>query len=334
VGQGGAAVGQGRGAAVGQGRGAVGQGDTAVGQGRGAAVGQGRGAVGQGDAAGQGRGAAVGQGPPGRGQGRAGQDGHVDGQVAAAAALIRAAGVPDVAVVLGSGWAAVADALGTATWGAPMADLPGFAAPTALGHSGTVRLVSRGRRRVLVYLGRLHLYEGHPPATVAHPVRVAVAAGCRVVVLTNAAGGIDPAVPVGTPTLLRDHVNLTARSPLAGPAFTDLTWTYSTRLRALAREVDPSLPDGVYAGLPGPQFETPAEIRMLRTLGVGLVGMSTVLEAIAARAAGAEVLAVSLVSNHAAGVSPHPLSAQEVLEAGRAAQPRLAALLAGLLDRL
>jgi purine-nucleoside phosphorylase len=199
---------------------------------------------------------------------------------------------------------------------------------------------------VLVYLGRLHLYEGHPPAVVTHPARVAVAAGCRVVVLTNAAGGIDPQVPVGTLALLRDHLNLTGRYPAAAgpagggpsaadPSASDLTRApYSARLRALAREVDPSLPEGVYAGLPGPHFETPAEIRMLRVLGADLVGMSTVLEAVAARAAGAEVLGVSLVSNHAAGVSPHPLSAEDVLAAGRAALPRLATLLAGFLDRL
>ena len=288
-------------------------------------------------------------------------------QVAAAAAAIRAAGVPDVAVVLGSGWAEVADSLGTTTWSAPMADLPGFAAPTALGHGGTVRVVRRGAHVLLVYLGRSHLYEGHSPATVVHPARVAVAAGCRVVVLTNAAGGIDPAVPVGTPTLLRDHINLTARSPLTGPAppaaaaraaapiiqpagRNDLheprkpddrqrgeqgrAGAYSARLRAVARRADPSLPEGVYAGLVGPHFETPAEIRMLCTLGADLVGMSTVLEATAALAAGAEVLGISLVSNHAAGVSPRPLSAQEVLDTGRAAQPRLAWLLAGFLDRL
>jgi len=244
-----------------------------------------------------------------------------------------------VAVVLGSGWADAADALGPVSWTAPMAALPGFAAPTALGHGGTVRLVHRGGHRVLVYLGRLHLYEGHPPAVVAHPARVAVAAGCRVVVLTNAAGGIDPRVPVGTPTLLRDHLNLTGRSPAAadlpgGGRCAAEPAPYSARLRALAREADPALPEGIYAGLPGPHFETPAEIRMLRVLGADLVGMSTVLEAVAARAAGADVLGVSLVSNHAAGVSPHPLSAEEVLAAGRAALPRLAALLAGFLDRL
>jgi purine-nucleoside phosphorylase len=275
----------------------------------------------------------------------------VDEQVAAAAELIRSAGVPEVAVVLGSGWSAVADALGTAVWSAPMADLPGFAAPTALGHGGTVRLVARGTRRVLVYLGRLHLYEGHSPAAVAHPVRVAVAAGCRVVILTNAAGGIHRTIPVGTPVLLADHLNLTTRSPAPAPSaviiekyhrvdlqsdvnLDDHRGIYAGWLRGVARGVDASLVDGVYAGLVGPHFETPAEIRMLRALGADLVGMSTVLEATAARAAGADVLGISLVSNHAAGVSAHPLSGQEVLDAGRAAQPRLGTLLAGILDRL
>jgi purine-nucleoside phosphorylase len=186
---------------------------------------------------------------------------------------------------------------------------------------------------VLVYLGRPHLYEGHPPATVVHPVRVAVAAGCRTLVLTNAAGGIDPAVPVGTPVLIADQLNLTGRGIPPGSARCRGP-VYPADLRELARQVDASLTDGVYAGLGGPHFETPAEISMLRTLGAGLVGMSTVLEAAAAHAAGAAVLGVSLVSNLAAGVSPYPLSAEEVIAAGNAAQPRLTALLAGVLDRL
>jgi len=255
---------------------------------------------------------------------------------AAAGALRAASGVDrhDVVVVLGSGWAAAADALGEPDWEAPVTELPGFPPPTALGHAGTVRSVRVGRLRALVLLGRVHLYEGHPPATVVHGVRTAVAAGCRVAVLTNAAGGLRPDVPVGTPTLIADHLNLTARSPLVGPDFVDLTEAYSPRLRALAREVDPTLPEGVYAGLAGPHFETPAEIAMLRVLGADLVGMSTVLETIAARAAGAGVLGVSLVSNLAAGISPTPLSAREVIEAGQAALPRLGALLRGILDRL
>jgi purine-nucleoside phosphorylase len=201
----------------------------------------------------------------------------------------------DVAVVLGSGWApaadAVAAALGAAVTEVPVADLGGFATSTVPGHAGAVRSLVTDRLRLLVFLGRTHLYEGHPAATVVHGVRTAVAAGCRVVVLTNAAGGIRAGYQVGQPVLIRDHLNLTGTSPLAGPPpppgypprFTDLTGAYSPRLRGLARAADPSLAEGVYAALPGPHYETPAEITMLRTLGADLVGMSTVLEAIAAR---------------------------------------------------
>lgn len=255
--------------------------------------------------------------------------------VKAAAAVVRErAGEHDVAVVLGSGWAAAAGALGRPEWETPVGELPGFPVPTALGHGGTVRSVWRRGLRVLVLLGRTHLYEGHPVGTVTHGVRTAVAAGCRTVVLTNAAGGITAGRYVGEPVLIADQLDLTRRgapstSPVAGGGS-----PYSTSLRDRARAVDPVLRDGVYAGLTGPHFETPAEIRMLRTLGADLVGMSTVHEAIAARDAGADVLGIALVSNLAAGVSPTPLSAQEVMDAGRAALPRLAALLAGLLDQL
>ncbi|HEX7270127.1 MAG TPA: purine-nucleoside phosphorylase, partial [Streptosporangiaceae bacterium] len=234
----------------------------------------------------------------------------------------------DVAVVLGSGWApaadAVAAALGAAVTEVPVADLGGFATSTVPGHAGAVRSLVTERLRLLVFLGRTHLYEGHPAATVVHGVRTAVAAGCRVVVLTNAAGGIRAGYQVGQPVLIRDHLNLTGRSPLTGPPpppgypprFTDLTGAYSTRLRALARAADPSLAEGVYAALPGPHYETPAEIAMLRTLGADLVGMSTVLEAIAARHLGAEVLAISLVTNLAAGLADHGLDHGEVVAAG------------------
>lgn len=253
---------------------------------------------------------------------------------AAAAATLRTAGAPEITVVLGSGWRAAADALAPPAWRVAMEQVPGLAAPAAAGHGGEFRLLHRGGLRVGVFLGRLHYYEGYPPERVTRAVRAAVAAGSRVVILTNAAGGIDAAVPVGTPVLLRDHLNLTAASPLTGAAFTDLTSCYPLWLREVARAVDPTLGEGVYAGLRGPQFETPAEIAMLRRLGAQLVGMSTVLEAIAVAAAGAQLLGVSLVSNHAAGVSGQPLSAQEVLDAGQAALPRLSALLAGVVDRL
>jgi purine-nucleoside phosphorylase len=247
----------------------------------------------------------------------------------AAAALATRTGVDrhDVAVVLGSGWRPAADALGDAAAELPMTALPGFAHPSAIGHAGMVRSVPVGGHRVLVLLGRTHLYEGHGPAAVAHAVRAAAVAGCRLVVLTNAAGGIRDGLSVGQPVLISDHLNLTGCSPLVGARFTDLTDLYSARLRALARKIDDSLVDGVYAGLTGPHFETPAEIRMLRTLGADLVGMSTVLEAIAARAAGMEVFGLSLVTNLAAGLSGQPLSHQEVIEAGNAAAGRMGELL-------
>ncbi len=221
----------------------------------------------------------------------------------------------------------------------PLADLGGFPPPTVPGHSPVVRSLAIGGHRVLVFLGRTHLYEGHPVQTVVHGVRTAMAAGCRTVVLTNAAGGIRAGYHVGQPVLIRDHLNLTARSPLAGPPppdgypsrFTDLTGLYSPRLRELATRADPGLAEGVYAALPGPHYETPAEITMLRGLGADLVGMSTVLEAIAARHLGAEVLAISLVTNLAAGLAPSGLDHQEVIAAGRAASARMGSLLAAIL---
>ena len=261
---------------------------------------------------------------------------------ASAARLAELTGQPahDVAVVLGSGWAPAADALGTPDAEVPLADLGGFPPSTVAGHTPTVRSVSVGPVRALVFLGRVHLYEGLPPSAVVHGVRTAALAGCRAIVLTNAAGGIRPGLSVGEPVLISDHLNLTGKSPLAGPPpsrgqrFTDLTGLYSPRLRALAREDDPDLAEGVYAMLPGPHYETPAEVRMLRVLGADMVGMSTVHETIAARAAGAEVLGVSLVTNLAAGISGEPLSHTEVLAAGAAAATRMGALLAMILEQL
>ena len=240
----------------------------------------------------------------------------------------------DVAVVLGSGWAPAVGALGSPTIVLPQAELPGFAPPRALGHTGELMSVRIGEQRVLVLVGRVHAYEGHDLAHVVHPVRAACAAGARIVVLTNAAGGLRPDMQIGQPVLISDHHNLTARSPLIGAQFVDLTDAYAPRLRELARETDPQLTEGVYAGLPGPHYETPAEIRMLRVLGADLVGMSTVHETIAARAAGAEVLGVSLVTNLAAGIAGHPLSHAEVLAAGAASAGRMGALLADVVARL
>ncbi len=261
--------------------------------------------------------------------------------VEAAAALAEATGVDrhDIALVLGSGWAPAAGRLGPADAEVPVDRLPGFPPPSAAGHVGKVRSLTVGEhadgspRRVLVFLGRTHLYEGRGVEPVVHGVRTAAAAGCRTVVLTNAAGGLREGLRVGQPVLVADHLNLTARSPLAGANFVDLTDLYSARLRAIARAIDPSLEEGVYAALPGPHYETPAEIRMLRTLGADLVGMSTALEAIAARAAGAEVFAVSLVTNLAAGITGEPLSHAEVLEAGRDAAERMGTLLAEVIRR-
>ncbi|WP_219415688.1 purine-nucleoside phosphorylase [Pseudonocardia nigra] len=253
----------------------------------------------------------------------------------AAAAIAAATGVDahDVAVVLGSGWRPAADVLGEPTHELMMADLPGLVPPGVAGHRGTIRSLVVGDRRVLVLLGRTHLYEGHGIERVAHNVRTAAAAGCRTVVLTNAAGGIRDGMRVGEPVLISDHINLTGRSPLVGPRFTDLTDLYSPRLRKLALEIDPELAEGVYAGLSGPHFETPAEIRMLRGLGADLVGMSTVLEAIAARADGVEVFGLSLVTNLAAGITGEPLDHHEVLAAGAASAGRMGELLRDLIAR-
>lgn len=253
----------------------------------------------------------------------------------AATALGEATGVHqhDVALVLGSGWAPAADQIGAPNAEVPLDRLTGFAPPTALGHVGTVRSLTVGEKQVLIFLGRTHLYEGRGVDPVVHGVRVAAAAGCRTIVLTNAAGGLRPGMSVGQPVLISDHLNLTGRSPLVGATFVDLTDLYSPRLRALAKEIDPTLEEGVYAALPGPHYETPAEIRMLGTMGADLVGMSTALEAIAARAAGTEVFGLSLVTNLAAGLAGKPLAHDEVIEAGRASATRMGQLLGELIKR-
>jgi purine-nucleoside phosphorylase len=247
----------------------------------------------------------------------------------------------DACVVLGSGWLAAAEAIGPPELEVPLGDLGGFEQPSVPGHTPSVRHIKKGQLDVLVYLGRIHLYEGHDANRVVHGVRTAIAAGCRAVVLTNAAGGINPGYAVGQPVLISDHINLTGHSPLEGPLppgvpsrFTDLTEAYSSRLRGLARELDPALAEGVYAGLPGPHFETPAEIRMLRGAGADLVGMSTVMETIAARHLGAEVIGISMVSNPAAGLSPDPIDHQAVLAASKASAAEVGRLLGALLPRI
>ncbi len=262
---------------------------------------------------------------------------------ASAAALAEQTGQTrhDVAVVLGSGWAPAADVLGPAECEVPLAELGGFPEPRVPGHVPAVRLVRVGGLRVLVFLGRVHLYEGHSPAAVVHGVRTAIAAGCTTVVLSNAAGGIRSGLQPGQPVLISDHLNLTGCSPLTGlpvadgpSPFTDLSEVYSARLRALARAADPDLAEGVYAALPGPQYETPAEIRMLRAAGADLVGMSTALEAIAARHLGAQVLGISLVTNVAAGLSAQKLDHADVLATAGTAVSRVGDLLAAILPEV
>lgn len=241
----------------------------------------------------------------------------------------------DLALVLGSGWSGAAEGLGETVGEIPLGELPGFSAPVVAGHGGALRVVRTANGKLAgLFTGRTHYYEGKGVAAVVHGVRTAAAAGATTLVVTNGCGGLNPAWTPGTPVLIADHINLTAATPLVGPTFIDLTEAYSRRLRALAHEVDPTLDEGVYCQFTGPQYETPAEVRYAAAIGGDLVGMSTALEVIAARAAGLEVLGISLVTNAAAGISPTPLHHDEVVEAGRNAQPRLRGLIAGLLERL
>lgn len=255
----------------------------------------------------------------------------------AADRLAEITGVPrhDVALTLGSGWGEAAELIGETTHEIPAAQVPGFHASGVAGHAGTLRSIrTEDGRRALVIGARTHFYEGRGVHAVVHGVRTAAAAGARTMILTNGCGGLQPDYAPGQPVLIRDHLNLTAASPLVGAHFVDLTDLYSPRIREIAREADPSLAEGVYLQLPGPHYETPAEIRMARTLGADLVGMSTALEAIAARAAGMEVFGISLVTNLAAGISASPLSHEEVLAEGRAAGPRISRLLAQIVAGL
>jgi purine-nucleoside phosphorylase len=240
----------------------------------------------------------------------------------------------DIALVLGSGWLPAVDALGEATAEIATTDLPGFSAAAVAGHSGKIRSIRAGDTNLLVFLSRTHFYEGKGVAAVVHPIRTAARAGCRAIVLTNGCGGLKETWTPGTPVLISDHINLTATSPIEGAHFVDLTDVYSSRLRALCREVDPTLDEGIYVQFPGPHYETPAEIGMVRAIGGHLVGMSTTLEAIAAREAGMEVLGISLVTNMAAGITGEPLNHEEVLEAGRSAATRMGELLGRIVPRI
>lgn len=242
----------------------------------------------------------------------------------------------EVALVLGSGLSSMAAHL-TGGEAVPFSAVEGMPISTVAGHEGRLYAGDVEGVPTLVFAGRVHLYEGFSIEETTYPIRAAIGAGCRTVILTNAAGAINRELEVGAPCMISDHINLTGRSPLlgsnddaVGPRFLDQSAVYSPELRAAARAADPSVPEGVYAGLLGPTYETPAEVRMLRTLGADLVGMSTVLEAIAARYLGARVAGMSLVSNQAAGLSDSPLSHEEIAAAAARAGERIAPLLRAL----
>jgi purine-nucleoside phosphorylase len=255
----------------------------------------------------------------------------------AAADIARLTGVErhDIAVTLGSGWGRAAELIGENVATIPATEVTGFSKPALAGHVGTLRSVrTEDGRHVLVIGARTHYYEGHGVRSVVHSVRTAAAAGAKTMVLTNGAGGLKRSWEPGQPVLISDQLNLTSDTPLEGATFIDMTDLYSPRLRGIAREVDPSLDEGVYTQLRGPQYETPAEVRMVGAVGGDIVGMSTALEAIAARQAGMEVLGFSLITNLAAGISPTPLSHEEVIEAGKNAEERISRLLADVIGRI
>lgn len=255
----------------------------------------------------------------------------------AAADIARLTGVArhDIALTLGSGWGQAAELIGETVATVPATDVTGFSKPALAGHVGTLRSVLTPRgKHVLVIGARTHYYESRSPRRVVHSVRTAAATGARIMVLTNGAGGIRHTWKPGTPVLISDHINLTAATPLEGASFVDLTDLYSVRLRDLAHTIDPSLDEGVYCQFIGPQYETPAEVRMAKAIGGHIVGMSTALEAIAARQSGMEVLGLSLITNMAAGIQTTPLSHEEVMEAGRAAGPVISSLLARVIGAM
>ena len=255
----------------------------------------------------------------------------------AAADIARLTGVEkhDIALTLGSGWGKAADIIGETTATIPATEVTGFSKPALEGHVGTLRSIrTPDGKNVLVIGARTHYYEGHGVRRVVHSVRTAAATGAKIMVLTNGAGGVRETWTPGQPVLISDHINLTADSPLEGATFIDLTDLYSTRLRDIARGVDPTLDEGVYTQFRGPHYETPAEVQMAKHIGGHIVGMSTALEAIAAREAGMEILGFSLITNLAAGIQKTPLSHAEVIEAGREAEPVISALLARVVEAL
>ncbi len=255
----------------------------------------------------------------------------------AAAEIAERTGVPnhDIALTLGSGWARAADLIGETVASIPATDIAGFSKPALEGHVGSIRsILLPSGKRALVIGARTHYYENHGVRRVVHSVRTAAATGASVMILTNGAGGIKTHWRPGTPVLISDHINLTADSPLEGATFIDLTDLYSKRLRSIAKGVDPMLDEGVYTQFRGPHYETPAEVQMARIIGGDIVGMSTALEAIAARQSGMEILGMSLITNLAAGIQQTPLSHEEVIQAGKDAEPVISALLAKIVAEL
>ena len=266
-------------------------------------------------------------------------------EAARAAAAQLDVGEAEVAVVLGSGLGGVADKLEGART-VPYASLPGFPETTVAGHPGRLVGGKLGGRSALLLCGRVHAYEGYPANEVGFGVRVVAALGARTLIVTNAAGGVDPAFAPGEIVAISDQINLTSLSPLSGPnderlgpRFVDITDAYDPALRAVAARVAPGaigrpLREAIYAGMPGPAYETPAEVRLLRTLGAGLVGMSTVHEVITARHAGVAVLGLSLVANPAAGVGPGKLRHEDVTRAAAAGAEALGRLIAAVVAAL
>jgi purine-nucleoside phosphorylase len=265
-------------------------------------------------------------------------------ETAAQSILQRTALRPQIGLVLGSGLGGFADSLTDAAR-IPYAEIPAFPRSTAIGHAGQLVIGKSGSVPVAAMQGRVHLYEGYSPQQVAFPMRVFGRLGIRAVILTNAAGGINLNYQQGALVLIRDHINLQGTNPLVGPnddrfgvRFPDMTHAYAKDYRALAKEeagkLGMALHEGVYAALLGPSYETPAEINYLRIIGADLVGMSTAFEVIAARHMGIKVLAISCVTNMAAGILDQPLSHQEVMETGERVKTSFEALLRAVLPRL
>lgn len=255
----------------------------------------------------------------------------------AATRIAELSGVPhhDIAITVGSGWGEAIEELGEIVAEIPAPELPGFNQSIVHGHRGTLRSVRLASgHHALVIAARTHLYEGHGVEAVVHGVRTAAATGAKVMVLTNGAGSTRLDWTTGTVALISDHINLTGLSPLQGATFVDLTNAYSPRLRALARQVDPTLPSGIYAQFPGPHYETPAEVRMVTVLGADLVGMSTTLETIAAREAGMEVLGLSLVTNPAAGTTKELIDHLALIAESQNNAERISSLLAQVVTHI